>query len=117
MGRVTGVGASGTCGSRRSQRRSIDRLDRGHAARRHQHSAGRSRGDSSRHHEERLRRPTYDGCVLATTQKAAAEGAKENRKTGEVFLIVGNSLVYWAFFALLESIAAHDGRPTNAIYG
>ncbi|CAN5569674.1 DNA polymerase I [soil metagenome] len=38
-------------------------------------------------------------------------------KPGELFLIDGNSLAYRAFFALPESIATHDGRPTNAIYG
>ena len=36
---------------------------------------------------------------------------------GELFLIDGNSLAYRAFFALPESIATADGRPTNAIYG
>jgi DNA polymerase-1 len=35
----------------------------------------------------------------------------------ELFLIDGNSLAYRAFYALPESIATHDGRPTNAIYG
>jgi DNA polymerase-1 len=35
----------------------------------------------------------------------------------ELFLIDGNSLAYRAFFALPESIATSDGRPTNAIYG
>src|SRR5215213_9268765 len=35
----------------------------------------------------------------------------------ELFLIDGNSLAYRAFFALPESIATGDGRPTNAIYG
>jgi DNA polymerase I len=38
-------------------------------------------------------------------------------KEGELFLIDGNSLAYRAFFALPESIATADGRPTNAIYG
>ena len=39
-------------------------------------------------------------------------------KAGEqLFLIDGNSLAYRAFFALPESIATADGRPTNAIYG
>ncbi len=38
-------------------------------------------------------------------------------KSDEVFLIDGNSLAYRAFFALPESIATSDGRPTNAIYG
>jgi DNA polymerase-1 len=53
---------------------------------------------------------------------------KEKKKTGkapdeapkvedELFLIDGNSLAYRAFFALPESIATADGRPTNAIYG
>jgi DNA polymerase-1 len=38
-------------------------------------------------------------------------------RNGELFLIDGNSLAYRAFFALPESIATADGRPTNAIYG
>jgi DNA polymerase-1 len=42
----------------------------------------------------------------------AANGDKR-----ELFLIDGNSLAYRAFFALPESIATADGRPTNAIYG
>jgi DNA polymerase-1 len=41
----------------------------------------------------------------------------ENDGSGELFLIDGNSLAYRAFFALPESIATADGRPTNAIYG
>ncbi len=41
----------------------------------------------------------------------------DNGKGSEVFLIDGNSLAYRAFFALPESIATADGRPTNAIYG
>ena len=41
----------------------------------------------------------------------------DNGKGEEVFLIDGNSLAYRAFFALPESIATADGRPTNAIYG
>jgi DNA polymerase-1 len=61
---------------------------------------------------------SYDGPVPATTQKKApAKGPKGKRKPGELFLIDGNSLAYRAFFALPESIATHDGRPTNAIYG
>jgi DNA polymerase I len=56
--------------------------------------------------------------VPATTQKKApAKPAKGKEKPGELFLIDGNSLAYRAFFALPESIATHDGRPTNAIYG
>ncbi|MEO7197640.1 MAG: 5'-3' exonuclease H3TH domain-containing protein, partial [Solirubrobacterales bacterium] len=35
----------------------------------------------------------------------------------DLFLIDGNSLAYRAFFALPESIATTDGRPTHAIYG
>ena len=35
----------------------------------------------------------------------------------ELFLIDGNCLAYRAFFALPESIATSDGRPTNAIFG
>ncbi len=42
---------------------------------------------------------------------------KAKPKAGELFLIDGNSLAYRAFYALPESIATHDGRPTNAIYG
>jgi DNA polymerase-1 len=56
--------------------------------------------------------------VPATTQKKApAKGSKAKQTPGELFLIDGNSLAYRAFFALPESIATHDGRPTNAIYG
>jgi len=60
--------------------------------------------------------------VPATTQKTAPSkekktAAKGEEKPGELFLIDGNSLAYRAFFALPESIATHDGRPTNAIYG
>src|SRR5918994_4451577 len=62
--------------------------------------------------------PTYDGPVPATTQKKApAKESASKKKPGELFLIDGNSLAYRAFFALPESIATHDGRPTNAIYG
>jgi DNA polymerase I len=56
--------------------------------------------------------------VPATTQKKApSKGSKAKKKPAELFLIDGNSLAYRAFFALPESIATHDGRPTNAIYG
>ncbi len=41
-------------------------------------------------------------------------GRSDNR---ELFLLDGNSLAYRAFFALPESIATSDGRPTNAIFG
>ncbi|MEK6277870.1 MAG: DNA polymerase I [Actinomycetota bacterium] len=46
----------------------------------------------------------------------AAKGAKKDSQP-ELFLIDGNSLAYRAFFALPESIATADGRPTNAIFG
>ena len=49
-----------------------------------------------------------------TRRQAKGKGAANQ---GELFLIDGNSLAYRAFFALPESIATHDGRPTNAIYG
>ncbi len=46
----------------------------------------------------------------------AANGDRSD-EPGDLFLIDGNSLAYRAFFALPESIATSDGRPTNAIYG
>lgn len=49
-----------------------------------------------------------------TAGKGASSSAGAER---ELFLIDGNSLAYRAFFALPESIATSDGRPTNAIYG
>jgi DNA polymerase-1 len=49
-----------------------------------------------------------------TKPEAQADQATGDR---ELFLIDGNSLAYRAFFALPESIATADGRPTNAIYG
>ncbi|MGH2951739.1 MAG: 5'-3' exonuclease H3TH domain-containing protein, partial [Solirubrobacterales bacterium] len=42
---------------------------------------------------------------------------RKEKPDDELFLIDGNSLAYRAFFALPESIATADGRPTNAIYG
>src|SRR5688500_3140567 len=50
----------------------------------------------------------------ADAGKKPEEAEKTQR---ELFLIDGNSLAYRAYFALPESIATHDGRPTNAIYG
>ena len=52
----------------------------------------------------------------ATKTKPEAK-ARQASQDGELFLIDGNSLAYRAFFALPESIATADGRPTNAIYG
>ena len=43
--------------------------------------------------------------------------ASPTTSKSELFLLDGNSLAYRAFFALPESIATADGRPTNAIYG
>ena len=60
---------------------------------------------------------SYDGPVPATTQKRLRRKNRPRRSSRELFLIDGNSLAYRAFFALPESIATHDGRPTNAIYG
>jgi DNA polymerase-1 len=54
--------------------------------------------------------------VPATKQKPKQPTAA-SQGDGELFLIDGNSLAYRAFFALPESIATADGRPTNAIYG
>jgi DNA polymerase I len=54
--------------------------------------------------------------VPATKTKEASE-AQGVGGDAELFLIDGNSLAYRAFFALPESIATADGRPTNAIYG
>jgi DNA polymerase I len=53
----------------------------------------------------------------ATRTKPTGAGAPAEAVDGELFLIDGNSLAYRAFFALPESIATADGRPTNAIYG
>ncbi len=46
-----------------------------------------------------------------------AKADEAQQGSGDLFLIDGNSLAYRAFFALPESIATSDGRPTNAIYG
>jgi DNA polymerase I len=55
--------------------------------------------------------------VLVPSTTAKKPPAKSKKKPAEVFLLDGNSLAYRAFYALPESIATHDGRPTNAIYG
>ncbi|KAA0267227.1 MAG: DNA polymerase I [Acidobacteria bacterium] len=54
--------------------------------------------------------------VGRTYDQPVATGNADNG-SGDLFLIDGNSLAYRAFFALPESIATSDGRPTNAIYG
>jgi DNA polymerase I len=53
----------------------------------------------------------------ATKPKPGKKATPEEARPNELFLIDGNSLAYRAFFALPESIATADGRPTNAIYG
>src|SRR5436190_23402769 len=53
----------------------------------------------------------------AAKRKPGKAPAEAGQVEGELFLIDGNSLAYRAFFALPESIATADGRPTNAIYG
>ena len=53
---------------------------------------------------------------MPATKLAKPKPASE-AESAELFLIDGNSLAYRAFFALPESIATADGRPTNAIYG
>ena len=52
-----------------------------------------------------------------TKTKPGKPATPGEAREGELFLIDGNSLAYRAFFALPESIATADGRPTNAIYG
>src|SRR5918999_3469667 len=54
---------------------------------------------------------------MPATKAKPKTSTKAPQRDGEVFLIDGNSLAYRAFFALPESIATADGRPTNAIYG
>lgn len=59
---------------------------------------------------------------MAAKRSRAKKGKSATRAAdapmdGELFLIDGNSLAYRAFYALPESMATHDGRPTNAIYG
>ncbi len=54
---------------------------------------------------------------MPATKPKSKGSAAPAETDGELFLIDGNSLAYRAFFALPESIATADGRPTNAIYG
>ncbi len=54
---------------------------------------------------------------MPATKTKPGPKAADASGDGELFLIDGNSLAYRAFFALPESIATADGRPTNAIYG
>jgi DNA polymerase-1 len=41
----------------------------------------------------------------------------ETDDRAELFLVDGNSLAYRAFFALPDTMATSDGRPSNAIFG
>src|SRR5690606_28237421 len=68
-------------------------------------------------HPQGGRASALELAAMATSEKARATEAGDERQGGELFLIDGNSLAYRAFFALPESIATADGRPTNAIYG
>ena len=54
---------------------------------------------------------------MAENEQNGKGGGAAADEDGELFLIDGNSLAYRAFFALPESMATSDGRPTNAIYG
>ena len=74
-------------------------------------SAGRPRSLPC---QRRLR--TYDARV-PTDGNGDGKPALSGEDDGELFLIDGNSLAYRAFFALPESMATSDGRPTNAVYG
>ena len=60
---------------------------------------------------------TSIGKAAAAEYDRGVAKTNEPRARSELFLIDGNSLAYRAFFALPESIATADGRPTNAIYG
>src|SRR3954447_13169193 len=52
-----------------------------------------------------------------TMVRFSATATRVRAMADDLFLIDGNSLVYRAFFALPESIATSDGRPTNTIFG
>ena len=67
------------------------------------------------HFIRREDRSHIDGAPMISPWPRAENEAQQG--SGELFLIDGNSLAYRAFFALPESIATSDGRPTNAIYG
>src|SRR3984893_16355691 len=55
--------------------------------------------------------------MASNATRASAASGPETGPERRLFLIDGPSLVYRAFFALPESIATSDGRPTNAIFG
>jgi DNA polymerase-1 len=63
------------------------------------------------------------GADYGTTGPGASRSGAYDRAVSEtpvnpdLFLIDGNSLAYRAFFALPDTMATHDGRPTNTIFG
>src|SRR3954454_45256 len=60
---------------------------------------------------------SYSATAAGGRRLERAMAATNGDSPKQLFLIDGNSLVYRAFFALPESIATSDGRPTNAIFG
>src|SRR3954449_10998800 len=60
---------------------------------------------------------SYSATAARGRRLERAMAATNGNSPKQLFLIDGNSLVYRAFFALPESIATSDGRPTNAIFG
>ena len=57
--------------------------------------------------------PSADHCQSGEYDRPVSDPGD----TPELFLIDGNSLAYRAFFALPDSMATADGRPTNAVFG
>jgi DNA polymerase-1 len=55
--------------------------------------------------------------IICGRPDAYDRAVSDTSENPELFLIDGNSLAYRAFFALPDSMATHDGRPTNAIFG
>ena len=82
-------------------------------ARRQEPGPGRGQLAATRRRKLRLRaKPTVSAPPgVVEWRRWPSDGSRE------LFLLDGNSLAYRAFFALPESIATADGRPTNAIYG
>ena len=59
---------------------------------------------------------TAGRLIARPYDRPVTEGDDKSAKGG-LFLVDGNSLAYRAFFALPDSMATSDGRPTNAIFG
>jgi len=53
----------------------------------------------------------------ASRRDAYDRAVSDSSENPELFLIDGNSLAYRAFFALPDTMATADGRPTNTIFG